>query len=311
MLLWSVFVQVLLPILVMFGAGWLLDRRARLNLDTLVALNIRLIIPAFIFHTIVNSPIDAVLAGRVFTFSLTIILAMLALGALVGRALRYRREETRALQLGTMFYNSGNFGIPLMALAYPGTGPLLQVFIVLAQNVATFTIGLMVASSAHVRGWRTVLPMLRQLSVWSVAAALLVRTFDIPVKDVRWFWVPIEYFATAYIGLALVTLGAQMSKVIAHRSFARLGWAVGLRLLGGPALACALVGVWGFHGETACIMILSASFPTAVNSALIAHEFKADSEFAAAAVFYTTLVSMFTVTVVITLLRMPEVIAMF
>lgn len=311
MLLWSVFVQVLLPILVMFGCGWLLDRRASLNLDTLVQLNIRAVVPAFIFHTIVSSALDAALAGRVFAFSLTIIVAMLAAGALVGRLLGYRAEETRALQLGTMFYNSGNFGIPLMSLAYPGTGPLLQVFIVLAQNISTFTIGLFVASSANVRGWRAGLPMLRQISLWAVAAAFAVRAFSLPVREVRWLWVPVEYFSNAYIGLALVTLGVQMSKVTAHKSFARLGWAVGMRLLGGPALACALVGVFGFHGETACIMILSTSFPTAVNSALIAHEFKADAEFAAAAVFYSTLVSMFTVTVVITLLRVPQIAAMF
>ncbi len=35
-LLAHVFTQVLLPILVMFGCGWLLDRRARLDLGTLM-----------------------------------------------------------------------------------------------------------------------------------------------------------------------------------------------------------------------------------------------------------------------------------
>ena len=42
MLLWTVFTQVLLPILVLFGLGWLLDRRARLDITTLVKLNIYL-----------------------------------------------------------------------------------------------------------------------------------------------------------------------------------------------------------------------------------------------------------------------------
>jgi predicted permease len=58
-------------------------------------------------------------------------------------------------------------------------------------------------------------------------------------------------------------------------------------------------------------MILSASFPTAVNTALLAHEFQADSEFAAAAVFYSTLASMITVTAAITILRLPQVAAVF
>jgi hypothetical protein len=51
-------------------------------------------------------------------------------------------------------------------------------------------------------------------------------------------------------------------------------------------------------------MILSSSFPTAVNTALLAHEFRADAGFAAAAVFYSTIGSMFTVTALVVALRL-------
>ncbi|HYR58949.1 MAG TPA: AEC family transporter, partial [Chthoniobacteraceae bacterium] len=105
------------------------------------------------------------------------------------------------------------------------------------------------------------------------------------------------------VGFALVTLGAQISKTERPRQFARLGWALGIRLLGGPLLAWALVGVFGFTGETAKIMILSSAFPTAVNTALIAHEFNADPHFAAQAVFSSTLLSMLTVTLLISVLQ--------
>ncbi len=295
----------------MFGCGWLLDRKCRLDIDTLVKLNIHLFVPAFIFHEIVNSRLDAATAGRVFGFTFAIILAMLVIGALVGQFLGLQRDETRALQLGAMFYNSGNYGIPLMSLAYPATGPALQVFIILAQNIGTFTIGLLLASSSRTRGWRALVPMLRQLSLWAVASALIVRAFGWPVQQVRWLWVPLEYFTQALVGLALVTLGAQMSKASVRQNFTRIGWAVGLRLIGGPILACALIGLFGFRGETARIMILSSAFPTAVNTALIAHEFKADAHFAAATVFYSTLASMFTVTLLVAALRLPWVATIF
>lgn len=311
MLLWSVFTQVLLPILVMFGCGWVLDRRCQLDLGTLVKLNIHLLVPAFIFHEVVNSHLDSGLATRVFGFTFAIILAMLVLGAVIGRMLGYQREQTRALQLGSMFYNSGNYGIPLMSLAYPENGPALQVFIILAQNISTFTIGLLLASSVRAQGWRAVVPMLRQLSLWAVATAFAVRASGWKIQEVRWLWVPLEYFSHAIVGVALVTLGVQMSKVTARQDFSRIGWAVALRLLGGPLLACVLVGVFGFQGETARILILSAAFPTAVNAALIAHEFKADAQFAAAAVFYSTLASMITVTLLIALLRLPQIAAIF
>ena len=45
LLLAHVFTQVLLPIVVMFACGWALDRRFRLNLDTIVKLSIHLFVP--------------------------------------------------------------------------------------------------------------------------------------------------------------------------------------------------------------------------------------------------------------------------
>jgi hypothetical protein len=311
MLLWSVFSQVLLPILVLTGCGWVLDRAFRLDLGTLVKLNFYLFVPCFLFHEVVTSSLQAGLAVRVMAFTGCIFAGMFLLSALVARGMGYDRSQERALQLATMFYNSGNYGVPLMALAFPGTGPVLQVFVLLAQNIGTFTVGLLLASSGEERGWRRWVPMLKQASPWAVAFALLVRASGLPVMEWRWFWVPVEYLHKALVGVALVTLGVQLSRTRVRQSARRLSWALGLRLFGGPVLAAFLCGAFGFRGEEAVVMIVSAAFPTAVNTALLAHEFKADSDFAAAVVFYSTLASMFTVTCLIAVLRVPEVVAVF
>ena len=300
---WSVFTHVLLPILVLFGFGWVLDRRSRLDLTTLVKLNMYLVVPAFIFVHVVDSNLSGAAAARIMGFTACVIASMFVLSVLVARVMGYDAGQTRALQLATMFYNSGNYGIPLMALAYPGAGPLLQVFIVLTQNISMFTVGLALAASTHRSGWRLALPMLRQISVWAVLSAFIVRLFHLPVQEVGWLWVPLKYVSDALVAFALVTLGVQLSQTQARQSISRLGWALSLRLLAGPVIAAALIPLFGFKGQDATIMIVSSSFPTAVNTALIAHEFRADSQFAAAAVFYSTLFSMLTVTVLIAVLR--------
>ena len=302
MLVWSVFSQVLLPIFVMVGIGWLIDRAGRLDLGTLVRLNIYVVVPAFIFVHVVDSNLSGGAAVRIMGFTASIIASMYVLSAVIGRWKKYDPGQTRALQLATMFYNSGNYGIPLMALAYPGIGPLLQVFIVLTQNISTFTVGLALAASTHRSGWRLALPMLRQISIYAVISAVIVRVFHLPVQQVRWLWVPLHYISDALVAFALITLGVQLSQTKARQNLARLGWALGLRLLVAPCVALAMVPLFGFQGQEATIMVVSSSFPTAVNTALIAHEFKADSEFAAAVVFYSTLFSMFTVTVLIAVL---------
>ena len=149
------------------------------------------------------------------------------------------------------------------------------------------------------------MPILKQPSIWAVSAALLVRITEVPVTSWRWFWVPVDYLHNALVGLALVTLGAQLSQTRPPENFSRLTWALLLRLLGGPAIA--LVRLFDFHGEQAAILILSTSFPTAVNTALLAHEFDADAGFATAAVFYSTVLSLLSVSLLIVLLRLPGV----
>jgi malate permease and related proteins len=143
--------------------------------------------------------------------------------------------------------------------------------------------------------------------VWSVTIALTIRGIFGPVEPdvagMRWLWVPLKYFHDGLVAVALVTLGVQLSKTKATAALPRLGPALALRLLGGPLIAWAISPLFAFEGELARTMILSASFPTAVNTALIAHEFKADTEYAAGAVFWSTLVSMITVTVLISVLK--------
>ncbi|NBV84746.1 MAG: AEC family transporter [Verrucomicrobia bacterium] len=310
MVVWNVFTQILLPILLLVGAGWLTERRNQLDLGAMVKLNLHLLVPAFIFHQIVSSTLDGAQALRVACFTLSVVAVMFVLGAIVARVCGYSLGQMRGLQLASMFYNSGNYGVPLMSLAYPGIGPLLQVFVIVTQNLSTFTIGLLLTSSAD-RERKTPIPILRQLSIWAVLCGVLVRLFDVPVQEWRWLWVPVDYLRQALVGVALVTLGVQLANTNVKPSLKRLGWAVALRLVGGPLVAAALVGPFGFHGEEAIVMILSASFPTAVNTALLAHEFHADSEFAAAAVFYSTLASAVTVTAWIVMLRLPQITALF
>lgn len=303
LLLWNVFSQVLLPVLAMFGLGWVLDRKFTFDLNTCVKLNIYLFVPAFMFVHVVKSDLSGELALRVVGFTACIIASMFLLAEVIGRIAGYDTPKRRSMQMAAMFYNSANYGIPLMTLAFPQVGAVFQVFIVLVQNLTTFTVGLFLANSAHT-GWRVVVPMLRQASIWAIIAAIAVRLGHVPVQQWRWLWVPLNYFSDGLVAMALVTLGVQLSKTEHRQPLGRISWALALRLLIAPLIAWALVPLFGFTGETARILIVSTSFPTAVNTALLAHEFKADSHFAAAAVFYSTMASMVTVTLLVAIVRM-------
>ncbi len=296
----------------MFACGWLLDRKFHLDLNTVVKLNVNIFVPAFIFAKLVEAELDGPEAAKVMMFTICISASMFIIGGIVGWFMRYTPAQTRGLQIAAMFYNSANYGIPLMALAFHGKkAETLQVFVILVQNIGNFTVGIFLASSAKHNGLRALLPALRQISIYAVSAALLVRTFHIPVKDWPALWMPLHFFSEGLVAMALVTLGVQLSQTEHNQRISQLTWALALRLLGGPLIGLGMVKLFGFTGETALVMLLGTAFPTAVNTALIAHEMGADHHFAAASVFWSTVLSMVSVTLLVTLLKMPAVAAMF
>lgn len=301
--------DICLPILLVMGVGWGIDRKFQLNLETLVKLNLYLFVPAFIFTRLSTSQLDDAMGLKLIGFTVSVILLMGLMSWIVARD----RKERIAMQLGTMFYNCGNWGLPLMALAFPTQGPVVQVFVLATMNVSMFTLGITLAglqaedesgSENRTPAWKKLLPILRQPSIYAIIAALIARRFDNPIEDIVFLWKPLSYVADALVGFALITLGVQLSKTKPPRVGGRLAWALGIRLLGGPLVGAGLTWLFGFEGEIAAILILGAASPTAVNAALVAHEFKGDSRFAAAVVFYTTLLASVVVTLLLGALRM-------
>ena len=304
----EIFLDVCLPIVIMIGVGWLFDRKFAIDLNSLVKINIYLFVPSFIFVRVIESSLSGHEGIRIVFFTLTIISSMALLSFLLARLLRETAAYRTALQLSTMFYNSGNWGLPLIALAFPAGGPPVQVFVLMTMNVSTFSLGLLLASSQNEEhrgaGWKRWLVVLRQPAIYAISSAWIVRTASLPIQQIGFIWQPLKYLEQGLIAIALITLGVQLSKTRPPRIESRIATGLAIRLLGGPVIAMVLTFVFGFRGETAQVLILGAASPTAINIALIAHEFKADSRFATAAVFYSTLLAVITITLLLLFLRL-------
>jgi len=300
------FVEVCLPIFLCVGAGWGLDRRFRLHLETLVKLNIYLMVPSFIFVHVVDTDLGGHDALRIMAFTATVIALMFVCATIASRLLKLEARRRQALSLATMFYNAGNFGLPLVTLAFGKEAAAVQVYVLVTMNVSTFTVGLFLAQSrgetpgSHTRA---LLNVLRQPTIYAVLAGAICRGFEIPVKHAVWLWEPVNLLAAGLIGFALVTLGVQMSQTKPAPFQAPLLSALGIRLVGGPLLAIVVAKVFGFSPVASASLILAAGAPTAVNTALLTHEFGGDVSFATSAVYFSTLFSMVTTTVILAVLK--------
>ncbi len=302
----ELFLNVCAPIFLIVGLGWLLDRKFHLHLETLVKLNIYLFVPAFIFFHILETELASSEALRIIAFTLSTIVLMYVGSRFAARWFNMPLKQRQSLALSTMFYNCGNYGLPLVTLAFGREAAAIQIYVLATMNVSTYTIGLFLAQShgERVGGHRQTLgKVLRQPTLYALIAGIFCKTLSLPISEMIWFWQPLDLVQSGLIGFALITLGVQMSQTKPAPFRAPLWSSIALRLIIAPLLAIPLVYALGFSREASASLILAAAAPTAVNTALLAHEFKGDVSFSTSAVYYSTLFSMLTTTLLVYLLK--------
>ena len=103
----------------------------------------------------------------------------------------------------------------------------------------------------------------------------------------------------AMIPLMLVTLKIQMAEIEKFKIDFNVFAASTVRLIGGPLF---LVPLFGLHGIERDAGVLQSAMPSAVLASIIALEYKLIPEFVTTTVLFSTLYSVFTLTVILTLI---------
>lgn len=300
----SIIWEVIAPIFAMVGLGYLVQKRVGLDLPTLTRLNFYVFVPAFLFVNIYESKLSAAELSRIaLHFALFFsIIAILTWG--VATLFGFGDRMKRALTASVIFYNSGNYGIPVAQLAFQGaTLPLqVQAAMVMLQNISTFTVGVfMLAGGRGGRKRDTLREVFKLPMIYVLALAGLMRYFGlVPLAPIN---TALHFLSGALVPVAVVTLGAQMAGLEVPKFGRALALSLTLRLVAAPILGLLLVWALGIKGLLGESLMVSTSFPTAVNSALLALQFENEPEFAAAAVFYSTLLSTLTVSATIYVAR--------
>ena len=304
--------QIILPIFVLVGAGVALERRFKLDVATMSKLSFYVFIPALLFKALVESTLEFDLLGVVAAFQVALILVMFLAGLAVTKALRLDTRLSSAFLLAAVFCNSANFGIPLVQLAFPAnasTAVGYQAITIMVQNLSTFSLGIIIVNHGRAAMADSLRHTLKFPFVYVIVAALVLKYYDVPVMDWNWFWKPVKYAGDGLVAVALLTLGIQIAKTPRVRRVGTLVAAILVRLVFAPAAAfvlvevCGLLGLVDPHSMLGRLLVIAAAGPAAVNTVLISLEFESEPEFAAAAVFYTTLLSAATVAATIFLVQ--------
>jgi predicted permease len=296
----QILTTIIAPIFVLIIAGVALERRFKLDVGTISKLTFYVFVPALLFKALTESSIDfdqlAVVAG----FQVALIFVMLLLSLAVAKSMRLEGRISSAFLLAAVFCNSANYGIPLVQLAFPEnpSGAVsFQAITIMIQNLSTFSLGLVIVNHGRAELSESLKHTFKFPFLYVVIAALVLKRFDVPVTEWGWFWHPIKYAGDGLVAVALLTLGIQIAKTPRVSHLRALVAANVVRLVAAPVAAWvlvelgAMIGLIEVHSMLARLLVIAAAGPSAVNTVLISLEFKSEPEFAASAVFYSTLLS--------------------
>jgi malate permease and related proteins len=307
----GIFYTIVLPIILLAGIGWGLQRLLGLDMATLKHLNFYFLMPAMVYYAIVTTSLTLGHVAIVVAFTSACLTIQ---GVVTYAAARLRRIPTplrRAVMMTTMFHNAGNYALPLQDLAFSSRamGPAAmtyQALIMITQNMINFTLGILIVSGGRQdRHWReNLLQIVKFPPLYALAAGLITVQIRIGLGDeapalgaqLAPLWEVVLRIKDAFIAVALLTLGAQLALVRRTAQRYPIKLSVVLRLLVGPAIGLGVIYAMGLGGFVAQVFLISMTTPTAVNAMLLCLEFDNHPDFAARAVFYATLLSPLTVT---------------
>lgn len=294
-----VFLEVILPILILLIVGALLQKKFRFQLRPIANLITYCFMPAAVFLNIYQVEFDYQLLGQLLFYLLLFSSSLILLSTLLSKVFKISGEERTALKNSISLMNSGNYGLPVSQLIFSANplGVSVQIIMLIFQNLLTYTYGLFNLISASKSFSDILKSLLRLPIIHALLLGIFFQVFHFPLPTP--ILIPLEQLANGFASLALLLLGAQLAN-IRFTSFHRvIGWSLLGRLVGGPMFALAFIYLLGIEGVIAQSLLIASSFPTSRNTATLALEYQVVPELHAQIVLYSTLLSSITVTIVI------------
>ena len=234
-LLLSIFLTDILPVFVIAGAGFLLARLVGASVKTMSHAVFYVALPCLAFRLIVSSNGMGEVLGRMVLLAITMTLTMAAVGAIVAKALRLDRVARRAFLLVVMFSNVGNYGLPVVGLAFgEGALPYATVFFLTGSSLM-YTLGTFIAAGARANVAAALRKVFRMPALYGVLLALLVVStgISVPVPIMR----PVTLLSEAALPMMILVLGMQLERAEWPKRPVVVGSAVAVSLVAAPFIA--------------------------------------------------------------------------
>jgi len=290
----STFANNILPIVLLGGAGYVLGKLLNIDARSLGRVLFYVFSPVLIFNLLLQNHLKLDEAIGVIVLAICVIAIMGFITYGLGRLLKLERPAMTSILITTMFSNTGNYGLPLVAFAFGKEAlPYAGVFFV-TTTVLFYTVGVLIASLGHMSLKDALLGLFKIPTLYAVLLAILMNVFHItlPGPVAR----AVALAAGGTIPLMLILLGLELTRVQLTGSARATQLSVTLRLLLAPMLALLLAPFFGLNTYARQASVTEASMPSIVSATVLAAEYQLDAKLVTAVIFISTLLSPLTLT---------------
>ena len=300
-LLLGIFASDILPIFVIAGVGYLLARYAGVQVQTLSRVTFHALAPALVFNILTTSTLSSFEFGRMAAFYGLVAASATAMARLVAIPLRLDRASLSAFLLVVVCSNSGNYGLSVALLAFGREALTFASVYFVSSAIFSYTGGVLLAASGRRSIPEALGGVLRVPAVYgAVAAAITIAAgLHVPVAIAR----PMALLSDAALPMMVLVLGMQLERATWPDRPDMVIAASLLSLVATPLAAFGVAHLLGLRGAALQAGVLQASMPAAVVTTILALEFNVAPNFVTSVVCVTTLLSPFTLTVLIAYLQ--------
>ncbi|KUO61929.1 MAG: hypothetical protein APF84_04665 [Gracilibacter sp. BRH_c7a] len=295
--------NIIIPIFILIAIGFLAQKKLKMDVRTFAKVNMFIFLPAIIFTKMYRTEVTLQLFGTVMIYLLAVFFVMMTLGMVIARLLNYPRGLRNAFLNSILFFNGGNYGLPVAEIAFQ-SNPLAttaQIFIMVISHILLNTFGIFQASSGKEGNRDAFKNVLTMPAIHMLVLALVIKTLHVSVPE--FLMVPVENLSKGFIPVALITLGVQLAEVKVSVKVKDILISSSLRLILAPIIGFMLVNLMGVEGILAKVLVIGVATPTAVNIAIIAREFNNEPDYSSQTVFASTLLSVITISFLILIME--------
>ncbi|AGB40326.1 putative permease [Halobacteroides halobius DSM 5150] len=241
--------------------------------------------------------------GSVFINAVLVYLLMIIISYIVIHFLSVEQRFKDVYQFILIFGNVGFMGYPVIEVVYGSTeGIFLAAIYNLVFHLVLWTLGIMIMSRSQENGQNLSLQGLLNPGVISITVGFLLFIFSIELpKPITY---SLEMLGETTTPLSMIVVGSILAQVqIKDIIYNSKLWLITLiRLLILPLTTLLILQNFNLDRLILGVVVILTAMPAAANTAIFAQEFGGDEALASEGVFLTTLLSIFTIPLIVYLL---------